>query len=437
VIDATGVGATASGGPEPSATLDRLDPDQVAAAPVGALATAAALTSRRLTALLVVGVVLVAMNLRAAVTSLGALLAEVSTALGLSGTLGGVVTMLPTLSFAGFGIATPWLARRYSPARILVVAVAVLAAGLVLRAATNSVPVFLVCTATALSGIAVANVLLPGLVKQQFPHRVGLMTGVYTMSLVFGASAGAAAAVPIADLAGSWRVGLGAWAVLAAVAAVPWLPAALRGRAGRLPGLAAGHAGSLRLRPSRTGLGWAMAVFFGTQAVNGYAIMGWLPQLFRDSGFTPAYAGLLLAGVTGVGVPVALLVPTVAGHLPDLRKLVLTLSAATGVAYVGLMVAPDGPAVLWVLLLAVGQAAFPFGLTMIGLRSRTAEGTVALSAFTQSAGYLVAGLGPFLVGVLYDLTGGWVAPLSLLIVVVAVQTVAGLIIAPHRHIEDA
>ena len=450
--------ATAAAAGEAAEASAALDPDQIAAAPVDSLTTGSALTSRRLTALLVVGVVLVAMNLRAAVTSLGPLLAEVSSALGLSGTLAGVVTTLPTLSFAAFGVATPWLARRFSAPRILVAAMAVLATGLVLRAATDSALVFLVCTAMALSGIAVSNVLLPALVKRRFPHRLGLMMGVYTMSMISGATAGAAAAVPIADLAGSWRVGLGVWAALAAVATVPWLPAALRGRARRagaaghavragVPGQAgragagaagrAGHAAAPVVRPSRTGLGWAMAVFFGTQAVNGYAIMGWLPQLFRDAGYPPAQAGVLVAGITAVGVPVALLVPTLAGRLPDLRTLVLSVGVATGVGYVGLMLAPGGPAVLWVLLLAAGQAAFPLALTMIGLRSRTAEGTVALSAFTQSAGYLVAGMGPFLVGVLYGVTGAWVGPLSLLIMLTVVQTVSGLMIARPRYIEDA
>lgn len=439
---------------EDGAPADRgvpeVDPEQVAAAPVRSLRDDAR-SSRRLTVILVLGVVLVAMNLRAAVTSLGSLLTEVSAGLGLSGTLAGVVTMLPALSFAGFGIATPFLARRYPPARILVAAMVVLAVGYVLRAATSSAAVFLLCSALALSGIAVANVLLPALVRQRFPRRVGLMTGVYTMSLVFGTAAGAAAAVPIAELAGSWRVGLGSWALLAVVATLPWLAAAFRpggargvgatGLGGGLGGEASGGPGATptpaRVRPARTGLGWAMGTYFGTQAMNGYAIMGWLPNLFRDAGFEPTYAGLLLAGVTGVGVPLALAVPWAAAHVPDLRPLVLLLTASTGVAYAGLLVSPAGPELLWVLLLAVGQAAFPLGLAMIGLRARTSEGTVSLSAFTQSIGYLLAGLGPLLVGVLYEVSGGWTAPLGFLLLVVAAQAVVGLVIARPRFVEDA
>ncbi len=438
--DATRSGAHLA--PHAAGSADRrtLDPELIAAAPVRPV-EADRRASRRAAAVLLLGVVLVALNLRAAVTSLGALLEEVSQALAMSATVAGVVTMLPTLSFAVFGIVAPWLARRFAPARILVGAMVVLASGQVLRAATDSVLVFLVCSALALSGIAVANVLLPALVKQYFPRRVGLAMGMYSMSLVFGAATAAAAAVPVAQVAGSWRVGLGAWGVLAFLAALPWLPAALRsGRQAAMssPSSREGRAGrAARVRPARTGLGWAMATYFGAQALNAYAIMGWLALLFRDAGFSPTHAGLLLAGVTAIGVPLAFLMPTLAVRLPDLRPLVLALTAATGTAYVGLAVAPASAAVVWVLLLAAGHAAFPLALTLIGLRARTPEGTVALSAFTQSGGYLVAGLGPLLVGVLYGLTGAWTAPLMFLFGVVVVQAVTGLVIARPRFIEDA
>lgn len=431
----------ASGPAGPAVPRPETDPDGVAAAPVRSLPPGSAPAPGWATAWLLISIVLVAVNLRAAATSLGALLEEVTTGLGVSATVAGVVTMLPTLCFAAFGVATPWLARRFAPARILVAAMAVLAIGQVLRALTASPVIFVLASALALSGIAVSNVLLPAYVKQRFPHRVGLVTGVYTMSLVLGASTAAAATVPIAQITGSWRIGLGCWALLAAAATLPWLPAALRRRPGGSGGSGtdAGRSGSARVRVpvARTGLGWAMATFFGMQALNGYSLMGWLAQLFRDAGFAPTHAGLLLAGVTAIGVPVALVIPTVAVRVPDLRVIVLGLTSASALAYTGLMLAPAGLALLWVLLLAVGQAAFPLGLTMIGLRASTPEGTVALSAFTQSTGYLVAGLGPLLVGVFYEATGGWTAPLGFLLVVVAVQATAGLIIARPRHIEDA
>ncbi|WP_234038828.1 CynX/NimT family MFS transporter [Micromonospora coerulea] len=387
-------------------------------------------------ALVLVGMLLVALNLRAAVTSLGALLDEVRGGLGLSGTMAGFVTTLPTIAFAGLGALTPWLVRRYAPARVLVVAMVALTVGQVLRVATDSAAVFVLTSALALAGIAVANILLPMLVKQHFPHRTGLVTGAYTMALTIGTTVAAASAVPVAHAVGSWRAGLGVWAGLAAVAVLPWVPLALRARATRQRATPAAVATPTRVRPERTRLGWAMAVYFGAQSLSGYAIMGWLAQLFRDSGYAPEAAGLLLAGVTALGVPVALGMPTLAGRLRTLRPLVLALTAFSTAAYLGLALAPRGLAPLWVLLLALGQGAFPMILTTIGLRARTAEGTVALSAFAQSTGYVIAALGPLLVGILYEATGGWTAPLGFLLVALVVQTGAGMVIARPRYIED-
>lgn len=389
-------------------------------------------------ALVLVGMLLVALNLRAAVTSLGALLDEVRGGLGLSGTMAGFVTTLPTIAFAGLGALTPWLVRRYAPARVLVVAMLALTVGQVLRVATDSAAVFVLTSALALAGIAVANILLPMLVKQHFPHRTGLVTGAYTMALTIGTTVAAASAVPVAHAVGSWRAGLGVWAGMAAVAVLPWVPLALRARATRRRAAtpAAAVATPTRVRPERTRLGWAMAVYFGAQSLSGYAIMGWLAQLFRDSGYAPEAAGLLLAGVTALGVPVALGMPTLAGRLRTLRPLVLALTAFSTAAYLGLALAPRGLAPLWVLLLALGQGAFPMILTTIGLRARTAEGTVALSAFAQSTGYVIAALGPLLVGILYEATGGWTAPLGFLLVALVVQTGAGMVIARPRYIED-
>ncbi|GAB3853045.1 CynX/NimT family MFS transporter [Micromonospora andamanensis] len=383
--------------------------------------------------LVLAGMLLVALNLRAAVTSLGALLDEVRVGLALSGTMAGFVTTLPTIAFAGLGAATPWLVRRFSPARLLVLAMLALTVGQVLRVVTGSAVVFLVTSALALAGIAVANILLPMLVKQHFPHRTGLVTGAYTMALTVGTTVAAAAAVPVAHAFGSWRAGLGVWAAMAAVAVLLWLPAALRGRTAARPN---GTATRSRVRPGRTRLGWAMAVYFGAQSLSGYAIMGWLAQLFRDSGFRPQDAGLLLAGVTALGVPIALLMPTLAGRLGSLRPLIFALATASSLAYLGLAFAPRGGAVLWVVLLAFGQGAFPLILATIGLRARTADGTVALSAFAQSTGYVIAALGPLLVGILYDASGGWLAPIGFLLAALAVQTGAGMLIARPRYIED-
>ncbi|GAA1745626.1 CynX/NimT family MFS transporter [Luedemannella helvata] len=393
--------------------------------------------------LVLAAIVLVALNLRTAVTSLGALLEDVSAGLRMSGTLAGVITMLPALSFAAFGALTPRLARRLGATRLLLVAMSVLAAGLAVRALTDSTAVFVVTSAAALSGIAVGNVLLPSVVMRYFPHKVGMVTGVYSMTLVVGTATAAATSVPVAHLAGSWRAGLGVWALLAAVAIVPLVVVARMSaaesraatvRATAEPARAARPAS--RVRASRTRLGWAMALLFGAQSFGAYAVMSWLAQLFRDAGFSAEVAGLLLSGVMAIGIPIALFMPAVAARWLDQRVLISVLAVVTAAAYVGLLVAPRSGALLWVALLAVGHSTFPLILSLLGMRARTAAGTVALSAFAQSVGYLIAAAGPLLIGVLYEATGAWVAPVGVLLGALVVQATCGLAVGRPRTLED-
>ncbi|MFE7517617.1 MFS transporter, partial [Streptomyces sp. NPDC057540] len=181
--------------------------------------------------LVAVGLVLAALNLRPAITSLGALLEEVSQDLHMSGSVAGVLTSVPPLCFAVFGITAPRLARRFGPAAVVCAGMAAIFTGLLLRPFATGTAAFLAASALALMGIAVSNVLMPVIVKRYFPDRVGSMTGLYSMALALGTSVAAAATVPMTDaLGGGWRLGLGVWAVLAALAVLPWLPL-LRDRA--------------------------------------------------------------------------------------------------------------------------------------------------------------------------------------------------------------
>ncbi|WP_051797408.1 CynX/NimT family MFS transporter [Catenuloplanes japonicus] len=398
-----------------------------------AVAVAPAGRRGRGTLLVLAAMLLVALNLRVSITSVGSLLTEVREGLHLSGLMAGVVTTMPTIAFAVFGAFTPVLVRRFAAPRVLVGAMVALVAGQALRVATDSAAVFVVTGALALSGIAIGNVLMPMLVKQNFPERTGLITGAYSVSMSIGATVGAATAVPIAHAFGSWRAGLGVWAILALAAIPLWLPAALR----RSTVVAVTRSkAAARVRPEVTRLGWAMAIFFGAQSLSGYAAMGWLPTLFRDAGYSPENAGVLLAVLSVVGVPMGLIMPSLSARLKNLHGLILALSGMMMLSYLGMIFAPHAGAYLWVVVLSIGQSSFPLALTVLGLRARTAEGTVALSAFAQSIGYLFAALGPLLVGYFYGLTGGWTVPMLFLVGMALLQAVAGLAIAAPRFIED-
>jgi CP family cyanate transporter-like MFS transporter len=375
--------------------------------------------------------VVLALNLRPAAVSVGPVLAETTDGLGMSTTLAGVLTSLPVLAFAGFGALAPLSARVVGIHRTTLVALGAVTVGLATRSLVDSTWPFLALSLVALAGMATANVLLPSLVKLHFPDRVGTVTALYTTALAIGLTCSLLLTVPIAQAWGGWRFGLGVWAGLALLAAIPWLWLAAHDRhvgpRGTTIGLGA---------VARTPLGMAMAVFFGLQSIAAYSIFGWFAQLWRDNGYSPAAAGALVGLVAGVSIPLSLWIPRAAAARNDQRPVLLAVMACYPIGYVGLMIAPYSLAVLWAVLIGVGACTFPLILSLIPLRARTAEGTAALSGWTQSAGYLLAALGPFAVGATYDATGGWTWPLALLLALAVPQLALGLYVSRPGHIED-
>ncbi|MFI8516221.1 CynX/NimT family MFS transporter [Streptomyces sp. NPDC085481] len=441
-----------------------LDPARTATRPVAGAADspAPAGPTRWVVGLVTAGLVLAAFNLRPAITSLGALLEEVSEGLHMSGSVAGVLTSVPPLCFAVFGIAAPRLARRFGPAAVVCAGMAAIFAGLVLRPFASGTAGFLAASALALMGIAVSNVLMPVIVKKYFPDRIGSMTGLYSMALALGTSVAAAATVPMtAALGGGWRLGLGVWAVLAALAVLPWLALVRdRGAAGRAGARSAGQgadptagrsadptagqgaapavaepvAAAPRVVRSRTA--WALGVFFGLQATGAYITMGWMPQVFRDAGVPASTAGVLLAVTMVMGVPLAFVIPRLATRMKNQGPIVVALGLCGLAGYTGLYVAPAAGAWIWALLLGVSNCAFPLALTMIGMRSRTGAGVVKLSAFAQSVGYLISIPGPLVVGILYQHSGGWGLPIALMGGLMIPQMIVGTLAGRDRTVED-
>ncbi|MFI5758446.1 CynX/NimT family MFS transporter [Streptomyces sp. NPDC051569] len=403
------------------------------------------------TRLLVVGLVLAALNLRPAITSLGALLEEVRDGLHMSGTVAGVLTSVPPFCFAVFGFAAPRLARRFGPRAVVCAGMVAITGGLLLRPLAGGTVGFLAASAFALMGIALTNVLMPVIVKRYFPDRVGTMTGLYSMALAFGTAAAAAATVPMTQaMGGSWRMGLGIWGALAAVAVLPWLALVRHRDAGAAPAAmppAATSPGAAspttpqssetpRLRLARSRTAWALAGFFGLQATGAYIAMGWMPQIFRDAGVSASTSGLLLAVTMVMGVPLAFVIPGLAARMKNQGAIVVVLGLCGLTAYAGLYFAPAGGAWIWAVLLGISNCTFPLSLTMISMRSRTSAGVVRLSAFAQSTGYLLSIPGPLLVGVLYQHSGGWALPIALMGGFLVPQMVVGVIAGRDRTIED-
>lgn len=380
----------------------------------------------RLTA---VAVVLIALNLRLGISSASALLEALRTDLALPSAVAALLPTLPTLCFAAAGAGTGALARRVGAERAVLLALAVLTAGLAIRA-VPAAWALLAGTALGMSGLALCNVLLPTLVRTHFPGRTGLLTGVYTTTLALGAAAASAVSVPLASAVGSPSLGLAVWAVPALAALVVW--AVVRARAPRAASAGGpGERTSLRA-VARTRLGVLVTVYFGLQALNAYAVVGWLPSLLSGQGMSEGAAGAVLAVTQAVGIPVSFAVLAAAKGPGRLRGAFVGVSLAMLAGFTGLLLAPVALPMVWAVLVGLGMCSFPLVLAVIAQSGSSPAETTALSTLSQSLGYLLAALGPLAVGLLHGATGGWTAPMAALLVTAGAQLVAGVLLSRCR-----
>ena len=388
------------------------------------------MTARRARLFTLIALLLAAVNLRLAVTSVGPVLTELRAGLGMSPTVAGLLTSVPVLCFASIGLAAPRVARRFGAAPVIFGGLLLLTTGLAVRPFAGGPALFLLLSAVALAGIALVNVLLPSIVKDRFPDQIGTVTGLYTVALNIGATTAAAATVPLTGAFGDdWRLGLACWALAAVIALPPW---ALMAR--RRSKTKTDIQDPPPVRVSRHPVAWALAVYFGMQSTSAYVIIGWLPQIYRDAGLSAELAGLLFAATSFLGVPLGFLLSWVAGRTRTQSGIALTLGLFGMAGWGGLLASPGTAPWLWALLLGVVNTAFPLVLTMIALRGKSPATVVRLSAFAQGIGYLIAIPGPILIGVLHDATGGWRVPLGFMVALMVPQIIAGMAAGRDRRI---
>lgn len=373
-------------------------------------------------ALLIAGFVLASFNLRPALAGISPVLDEIMADLGLSAAGGGAVTTVMLVCLGVLGPLAPLLARRFGLDRTLLAGLLILAAGVLLRGAGG---VFELYAGAAVAGtaIAVMNVAMPGVVKQHFPSRIGLFTGIYVSALVLGATAASGLTVPLEHATGyGWREVTAMAALPAVAAALLWLPQALRSP----------------VRPSgaprrfhtllRTPMTWFVTLYMGLQSLTFYIMLAWLPTIFRDAGLPADQAGYLLGLTNLAQVAATLTVPVHAGRARSQLPHVTVATVLTIAGYAGVLVAPATVPWLWMIILGVGQgASITLALLIITLRAPDPAEVTALSAVAQSVGYVLAALGPLLVGALREISGGWTPPLLAGLGACALQLVAGFL----------
>jgi MFS transporter, CP family, cyanate transporter len=313
-----------------------------------------------------------------------------------------------------------------------VVVLVLVTVGLAARSVVHNTTLFLLCSVICLAGAAVGNVILPPLVKVHFPDRVAAMSALYGAALMGGAAVASVTTVPLSDAFGGWRSGIGLWAILSAVALLPWLALLRHDVHDEIRSQQ-----RLSLRDlARSRLAWAMLLVFAAQSAGAYSQFGWFPEILTDGGVSAGYAGTLLGVISAVGIPIALCLPWLMARVGDRPYLPVAFAGATAAGWLGVLLAPGTVPWLWSILLGIGGGAFTWTLTMIARRSRTPAGTTALSVATQGVGYLIAGFGPFGAGLLHDISGGWTVPIVVLIGLAALIGVFGTIVATSGPLED-
>lgn len=383
--------------------------------------------------LLITGIMLVAANLRAALTSVGPLLEQIQQQLSLSATSAGLLNSLPLILFAVLSPVTPSLAKRMGIERTLGMALLLLISGIVLRSLPQTSMLWL---GTVLIGaaIAFANVVLPTLVKRDFPSRAAAMIAGYAAVMSLVAATASGLAVPLAALNNlGWRFSLLCWSLPALLALMVWLPQLRRPAAS-----ATADTSALQPAPSRSpwgsALGWQVALFMGLQSITFYTIIGWFSAFAASHGTSPQQAGFELFIYQVVAIAANFVMVFILPRARDQRAIALcsSLLIFTGVA--GLLLMPAN-SLVWLIFAGLGAgSSLVLALSFFGLRSSHHHQATQLSGMAQSVGYLLAALGPTLFGLLHDLTQGWRLPLAILLALTLLQMLFGILAGRNRVI---
>lgn len=373
-------------------------------------------------ALLIVGMLFIAINLRPAIATVGPLIGEIREATGLSNSMLGLLTTLPLLAFGVMSSLTSLITRRIGIGYTLLGAMLLIAIGIGIRSLDG---IFYLFFGTVLFGIGIAfgNVLLPSIAKQNFSANSGIITSLYSAVMAIGAALAAGVSVPLSDSMGfGWRGTLAIWAVLAIIASFVWLPQVNRFKK-------TGQNGSYltsMMALGRKSLAWKIALFMGLQSMTFYIILAWLPEILQSRGFDAHFSGWMLSLSQATGIAGSVVVPLWASRKKDQKSIVLILCIFEAIGVLGLLFSQMDMIVVWVSFIGfVLGGCFGLALLFIVLRSKDTTTTTELSGMAQSIGYLVAATGPIIFGKVFDLTGNWTYPLMLLLVITAIKLYAG------------
>ncbi|MCD8510605.1 MAG: MFS transporter [Bacillus sp. (in: Bacteria)] len=391
-------------------------------------------SNQKANVLFMMGIVLVAFNLRPSITAVGPLINSIRLDTNITNTAAGLLTTIPLLAFAVFSIIAPKIGRAIGNETAVFIAMVILTIGILMRSMGYVSTLFL-GTAILGLGITVGNVLLPGIVKQRYPHKIGLITAIYTTSMGTMAALASGVSVPLAaGFSLGWEKALAFWGILAGLAVLLWAPQLkYRNFAAKVPELKAGSKSILR-----SPLAWQVTLFMGFQSWIFYCMITWLPEILSSQGLDVPTAGWMVGLMQFAGLPATFLVPILAGRLPNQKPIVLGIGLVYLIAFTGLIAGGNMyMLILYIILMGLGQGAgISLALTLFGLRTKDSKEAANLSGMAQSFGYLLAAIGPVTIGLLFDLFNNWTFPLLVCLLITSALLIFGLGAARNKLIFD-
>ncbi|UUV98058.1 CynX/NimT family MFS transporter [Vagococcus luciliae] len=385
---------------------------------------------KKINKVLLLGIIFVAMNLRSPITAVGPLIGIISDDLILSGGQAGLITTIPLMSFAIISPIAPKLANKWTIEKTIFGALIVLVLGMFLRAIPQLTFLFLGTTLLG-AAIAICNVLIPGLVKKEFPHQSGLVTGIYSVSMNLTGAIASGISIPLVRKIGlDWNVALGLWSILALTAFVCWLPQ-LKRQDKEVQEMTPQENSSIWTST----LAWSVTLFMGIQSFIFYVLVAWLPEMLVDKGLSTIQAGGMLSLLQMTLLPITFIVPIIAEKRPNQKSFVWVSFLLFAFGILGLM--GNNMKIVSLSIMGIGIAggiAFSLSMMFFNLRTTSAKQAAELSGMAQSIGYLLAATGPFLFGFLHDVTKTWQSSLIILLMMTSILLIVGLNSAKKRVI---
>ncbi|MFD1450731.1 MULTISPECIES: CynX/NimT family MFS transporter [Oceanobacillus] len=382
--------------------------------------------------LIIIGIFLVALNLRPALTSIGPIMGIIRDEIGFANWNVALLTSLPLVAFAIMSITSSYLAQKYSNEKILIFGLMILSTGIIFRSSTIMFLLFLGTLFIGI-GIAVCNVLLPGIIKDKFPDKLSVMTGLYSSIMGISATVASAISVPIAKNMGlGWRNALLIWAAPAIFASFYWLVLIRRKSMNHIKERLTEKQKDLLKSP----FAWFIAFFMGCHSLLFYITISWFPEILIDFGANKTIAGFLLSYLQLVGIVSSLLIPLIAGKLKSQVGLVISLNILLiiGVIYL-LLYHNDISYIISTTLIGFSLSGnFTIALLLLSIRTKNTKQATLLSGMAQSTGYALAALGPIAVGFIYDITRDWTIPIFSLILLAICSSLLGLKVGQNKFV---